>query len=316
MDAQDRSDLSYDGCINRDDWDGESYAQGSATGYVNPETDTVDDHELYATELRGNHAREMDYRKRGCLDPGYQKFEDFKRRAHAGTEKALHRAQQRRELHIARQAGYQTVEEMPVEELEAELHRLEDIKGDQQLRAAMVAVMIADDKYPATESGCYRRLKKGLTDDEKDRIEFEARQLIEANGHDQGRGHRCQRLRLGEYVAPLPVREPGLSEANRIVAERDINKAEVREQLKRDTERFLAEGGVIQDLGKWMPSDPDLIFMGEVKSLPFNMWTDGGGTARKPRKPNRGDIPVADRRDAQDELRSLIDPLSQASFRD
>lgn len=214
---------------------------------------------MFMSPLREKHATADKDWIRANLDPGYDKFKDFKRsQAHrAHTEAAQHRKKQRAEAYAIKSVGAKR-QDLTQEQIDALVDLVEQSKRDRGINAMLVTYI--SDSQEVSITTAKTRLKE-LSDDEKDRTELEARNAgyCPTSGEGGDAGDYCQHV--GEQpTGPLPTEEE--VKWSRYPIHKIPDKEAIREKLARDTERFLADGGEIEQ----MP------YRGDPKPLPFNRW--------------------------------------------
>lgn len=209
---------------------------------------------VYDTRTRERHKKASQRARNRILDPGAEKIKNIKRRR---NPKNIESEQQR----YARRVAERTGEDADIVRAEHDAMRQE-----RDVKRALKKYLMTDLGY--SDSGARKYIDR-LTNDEKDSIcsEPECARHLDAI-RAAGNGPEPDGLRVCEWVdPPLPARDPSLSESARIVRERDIDKAAVREQLARDTERFLRDGGRIEELEPWFPAVQHCLFIGGQRHI-------------------------------------------------
>jgi hypothetical protein len=207
-----------------------------------PTGDPALDGNLYSTTLREKHKKASQRQRNRILDPGAERIKNLKRRRNPSNQDS---EQQRYAQRVAERTGE-----------DAEIVRAEQdaMRQEREVKRGLKKYLMQGLGY--SDSGARKYIAR-LTNDEKDQIcsEPECARYLDAA---RTAGDRPEHVSVGvrEWVdPPLPQRDPTLSDGARLIRERDIDKEALREQLQRDTERFLATGGCINTVDDWYPAD-------------------------------------------------------------
>jgi hypothetical protein len=208
---------------------------------------------MYATPLRDLHKKQSQRRKNATLDPGGNKLKNLKRAKDP-------RRKESDEQRYARRVAEKTGEDVDIVRAEQDAMRAE-----RAVTRALKAYLINELEYSDSHA---RRLLKGYTNDEKAEIQCAARNAGYRPESRETDRSESECVSVPEQFSPaLPVRNPDLDYWERLEQERDICKADIRAQLQRDTEAFLAAGGSITTMDDWYPADKHCLHIGGTKHI-------------------------------------------------
>lgn len=192
-------------------------------------------------------------RKREVLDPGKETIKAIERNRDPSVKEREHDRYARR---VAEKTG-----------LNAEMVRMmqDAERAERRVRKSIRDYLINVEGLSL--SGAKKRMRTLTNEERQDELEhLKARAGLGAeDGATERRADHGKPA--GEQLTPaLPARDP-VSEAQRITAQRDVNKAEVRSTLQEDMQRFIQQGGAVDQIDDWFPSDRNCVTIGGEKHI-------------------------------------------------
>ena len=208
---------------------------------------------FYNSTLKETHKKQSQRRRNAILDPGGEKIKQIKRRR---NPKRIESDQERYARRVAERTG---------EDLDIVRAEKQAMRAERAVTRALKAYLMNELEY--SDSGA-RNLLKGLTNEQEAEIQRAARDAGYRPEPCTPARPQSERLGVSEQSSPaLPVRNPDYDYWERLTKERDIDKADVRAQLERDTQAFLAAGGSITKCDDWYPADKHCITIGGTKHI-------------------------------------------------